>query len=102
MNDPDAAAKELDRAAGMGARGVQMYSNAAGKPLDAPEFQPLFDELARRDLGVWLPPANKYAITRYNSDGDLVETTSFESSRWVGTTGRLDPEGLTLFEIQAQ
>ena len=58
MNHPDAAAKELDRALSeLGALGVQMYSNAAGKPLDAPEFAPLFHELARRDCAIWLHPA---------------------------------------------
>ncbi len=58
MNDPDAAMEELDRALGhLGAVGVQLYSNVAGKPLDAPEFQPIFDELARRDRAVFLHPA---------------------------------------------
>lgn len=58
MNNPDAAVKELDRAVGqLGAVGVQMYSNAAGKSLDLPEFVPLFDECARRDHPIWLHPA---------------------------------------------
>jgi predicted TIM-barrel fold metal-dependent hydrolase len=58
MNHPDAAAKELDRALSeLGTLGVQMYSNAAGKPLDAPEFAPLFHELARCDRAIWLHPA---------------------------------------------
>ena len=58
MNNPDAAAQELDRALSqLGALGVQLYSNAAGRPLDDPEFAPLFDELARRDRAIWLHPA---------------------------------------------
>jgi len=58
MNHPDEAVKELHRAlTDLGALGVQLYSNAAGKPLDAPEFAPLFDELARRDRAIWLHPA---------------------------------------------
>lgn len=58
MNNPRGAEKELERAVTqLGALGVQLYSNAAGKPLDAPEFQPLFDELARRDRAIWLHPA---------------------------------------------
>jgi predicted TIM-barrel fold metal-dependent hydrolase len=58
MNNPDAAMKELDRALSqLGAVGVQLYTNAAGKPLDAPEFAPIFDELARRDRAIWLHPA---------------------------------------------
>lgn len=58
MNHPDEAVRELDRAATqLGALGAQIFSNAAGKPLDLPEFVPLFDEIARRDLAVWLHPA---------------------------------------------
>jgi aminocarboxymuconate-semialdehyde decarboxylase len=58
MNNPDAAARELDRAlTELGALGIQLYSNAAGKALDAPEFVPLFDDLARRDKTIWLHPA---------------------------------------------
>jgi predicted TIM-barrel fold metal-dependent hydrolase len=57
MNDPEGAVKELQRAVeGLGARGVQIYSNAAGHPLDAPQFVPLFDAMARYDLPILLHP----------------------------------------------
>src|SRR5260370_476511 len=56
-NNPDAALQELDRAVSqLGARGCQIYTNIAGKPPDAPEFQPLFEEAARRDLPIWMHP----------------------------------------------
>ncbi|MPY69600.1 MAG: amidohydrolase family protein [Alphaproteobacteria bacterium] len=38
------------------ARGVQVFTNVLGKPLSAPEFAPLFDLLAARDLPVWVHP----------------------------------------------
>ena len=58
MNNPAAAEQELERAVTkLGALGVQIFSNAAGKPLDSPEFEPLFAELALRDLAIWLHPA---------------------------------------------
>ena len=58
MNHPEAAALELHRAVrDLGARGAQIFTNAAGKPLDAPEFRPLFDALAGYDLPVLLHPA---------------------------------------------
>lgn len=58
MNNPAAAEKELERAVSeLGALGAQIFSNAGGKPLDSPEFAPLFAELARRDLVMWLHPA---------------------------------------------
>ena len=69
MNNPDAAMKELDRALiHLGAAGVQLYSNAAGKPLDAPEFQPIFDELARRDKAIWLHPARGGNFPDYQAE----------------------------------
>jgi predicted TIM-barrel fold metal-dependent hydrolase len=69
MNNPDAALLELDRAlTQLGAVGVQLYSNAAGKPLDAPEFQPIFDELARRDRAIWLHPARAGNFPDYLSE----------------------------------
>ncbi|HEX9726628.1 MAG TPA: amidohydrolase family protein, partial [Vicinamibacteria bacterium] len=39
-----------------GARGVQIYTNAAGHPLDAPQFVPLFDAMAGYDLPILLHP----------------------------------------------
>jgi aminocarboxymuconate-semialdehyde decarboxylase len=69
MNHPDEAVKELERAASqLRALGAQLYSNVAGKPLDAPEFLPLFDELARRDLAVWLHPARSGDFPDYRTE----------------------------------
>lgn len=57
MSDPEAALAELHRAIGqLGARAVQLYTNALGKPLDAPEFLPLFDAMAGYDLPILLHP----------------------------------------------
>ena len=36
----------------LGAAGVQVYSNAANKPLDLPEFQPIFEMAAATDTPV--------------------------------------------------
>ena len=69
MNNASAAEKELERAATqLGALGAQIYSNAAGKPLDSAEFRPLFDELARRDLVIWLHPARGGDFPDYRSE----------------------------------
>lgn len=58
MNSPERALAELHRAVGvLGARGVQIFSNAAGRPLDAPELAPLFDAMAAYDLPILLHPA---------------------------------------------
>lgn len=58
MNNMDAALAEAGRACReLGAGGVQVFSNVAGRPLDDPEILPLFDVMAEVDLPVWLHPA---------------------------------------------
>jgi predicted TIM-barrel fold metal-dependent hydrolase len=69
MNHPEAAMRELERAlTQLGAVGVQLYTNAAGKPLDAPEFQPIFDRLALLDRPIWLHPARSGNFPDYLSE----------------------------------
>ncbi len=69
MNNPDAAARELERSIDeLGARGAQVYSNAAGRPLDGPEYLPLFEILAKRDLAMFLHPARGAAFSDYQSE----------------------------------
>ena len=66
MNDMDASMRELERAIGkLGACGVQVFTNVNGKPLDAPEFQPLFAAMAAHDLPIWLHPARSSETTDY-------------------------------------
>ena len=57
MNNIDAALAEIDRAVtSLGARGVQVFTNVAGKPLSAPEFRPIFQRMVTHDLPVWVHP----------------------------------------------
>jgi len=58
MNNPDAALDEIDRAIkDLKAVGVQFFSNVNGRPLDLPEFQPLFEKVTSFDLPIWIHPA---------------------------------------------
>jgi len=69
MNNPDAALREMERSLDqLGAFGVQVYSNAAGKPLDAPEFLPIFEEAVRRDVPIWIHPARGADFPDYQSE----------------------------------
>ena len=69
MNNPKAAGEELHRAVSqLSARGVQIFSNAAGRALDAPEFAPLFDAMAGYDLPVLLHPARGAAFPDYATE----------------------------------
>lgn len=69
MNNVDASLKEMDRACnGLGASGVQMYSNVAGRPLDEPEFVPLFERAAQRDVAIWIHPARGADFPDYKTE----------------------------------
>lgn len=66
MNHPEKAAEELQRAVEqLGAKGVQIYSNAAGKPLDQPEFAQIFELMAGYDLPILLHPARGAGFADY-------------------------------------
>jgi predicted TIM-barrel fold metal-dependent hydrolase len=53
---PDAVPAELERALAKGLRGAMIYSNVAGRHLDAPEFRQVFDAAARLEAPVLLHP----------------------------------------------
>jgi aminocarboxymuconate-semialdehyde decarboxylase len=69
MNNPEALVQEARTAIEQfGARGVQVYSNVAGKPLDSPEFAALFDYMAQVDLPVWIHPARGANFPDYKTE----------------------------------
>ena len=69
MNNPGASVEEAQRAVRqLGARGVQIYTNVAGRPLDAAEFQPIFDAMAALDMPVLLHPARGANFPDYPSE----------------------------------
>jgi uncharacterized protein len=68
MNNPEAAVAEIDRAVvELGARGVQIFSNVAGKPLDDPDYFPIFQKMAEHDLPIWLHPVRTAAFSDYTA-----------------------------------
>jgi predicted TIM-barrel fold metal-dependent hydrolase len=80
MNNIDAALKEADRAIkDLGFKGIYVHSNINGKPLDAPEFLPLWEKIVKYDLPVyihpWRPPEfSDYATekaSKYNIAGNF-------------------------------
>jgi uncharacterized protein len=69
LDDPDAAMQETERAVGvLGARGIQIFSNINGKPLDRPEYLALLERMAAFDLPVWLHPFRGADISDYASE----------------------------------
>jgi predicted TIM-barrel fold metal-dependent hydrolase len=69
MNDVEASLKEADRAIkDLGFRGIYMHTNINGKPLDSPEFLPLFEKMAKYKLPVYLHPWRGTEMSDYASE----------------------------------
>lgn len=69
MNNPDAALEEIDHSIkDLKAVGIQFFTNVRGKPLDLPEFKPLFAKMAAYDLPIWIHPARGANFPDYLSE----------------------------------
>jgi aminocarboxymuconate-semialdehyde decarboxylase len=69
LNDPEAAAEETRRAVEeLGARGIQLFTNALGRPISAPAFLPLFDAMAKYDLPILLHPYRGADVPDFRSE----------------------------------
>ena len=69
MNNVDAAVTEIDRAlTQLGAKGIQIFSNVNGRPLDDPEFAPIFERMAAAGLPIWLHPTRTGAFADYATE----------------------------------
>ena len=69
MNNVPECLKEIDRAIGkMGARGIQIFTNVNGRPLDEPEFAPIFERMHELDLPIWLHPTRGPSMNDYASE----------------------------------
>ena len=68
-HDPDAAVREAVRAIDdLGARGIQMFTNARGTPMSDPAYLPIVEALAARDLPIWLHPYRGADIADYKTE----------------------------------
>jgi aminocarboxymuconate-semialdehyde decarboxylase len=69
MNNPDAAMKEADRAIlELGFKGIYVHSNINGKPLDSPEFLPLWEKMARFNLPIYIHPWRSDKVAEYPAE----------------------------------
>jgi aminocarboxymuconate-semialdehyde decarboxylase len=69
MTDVEGSVAEARRAVkDLGARGVLLYTNVAGRPLDEPEFEPIFATMAKLDLPLWLHPVGTAAMPDYPAE----------------------------------
>ena len=68
LHDVDAAVREADRALDCGARGIQIFTNIAGRPLDSGDYEDVFALAAKRDLPIWLHPTRSAAMPDYATE----------------------------------
>jgi predicted TIM-barrel fold metal-dependent hydrolase len=79
LDNPDAAVQEIDRAVkDLKAVGVQVFTCVQDKPLDLPEFKPLFAKMAEHDLPIWVHPTRTAKFPDY-----LTETKSKYEIWWT-------------------
>jgi len=66
MNDIDAALKEIDRAiVDLRFRGIQLHNPIGDKPMDAPEFWPIYEKMAEYDLPIWVHSQRNINVPDY-------------------------------------
>ena len=69
MNDVDEALKEIDRAIKeLRLRGIQLYTDINGKPLDSAEFLPIYEKMAQYDLPIFIHPRREEIVPDYEGE----------------------------------
>jgi predicted TIM-barrel fold metal-dependent hydrolase len=69
MNNMDAALQEVDRAINdLKFRGVQIFTPTNDKPLDSPEFMPLYEKMSKYNLPIWIHPTTGGDFTGYRTE----------------------------------
>jgi aminocarboxymuconate-semialdehyde decarboxylase len=69
MNDIEAALTEIDRAIrDLQLKGIQLFTPVNDKPLDSPEFLPIYEKMAQYDLPIWIHPTRNADYPDYRSE----------------------------------
>jgi aminocarboxymuconate-semialdehyde decarboxylase len=69
MNDVDAAIKEADRAIKeLGFRGVEIFTDINGKPVDSEQFMPLYELMSGINLPIFLHPRRPNTTPDYEGE----------------------------------
>ena len=66
MNDVEASLREIDRASkDLKLNGVQIFTSVNGKPLDYPEFLPIYEKMVQVDLPIRIHPCRDITVPDY-------------------------------------
>lgn len=69
MNDMEASLEEADRAIQkLSFRGVEIFTDVDGKPVDSPEFLPLYEKMERYNLPILLHPRRENFRADYQGE----------------------------------
>ena len=69
LTDIEAAVTEADRAIkDLRLRAVEFYTDINGKPLDAPEFMPVYEKMVELDRPIFLHPLREMTIPDYEGE----------------------------------
>lgn len=80
MNNIDATLDEIDRAVkDLRLRGIQVHSDIAGKPLDSPEFMPVYEKMAAYNLPILIHPVKEETVPDY--PGEKFEVPCLEPAQ---------------------
>jgi predicted TIM-barrel fold metal-dependent hydrolase len=77
LNNVDAALREIDRAINdLKCRGVYVNSHVNGKPLDAPEFMPLYEKMSQYNLPIYIHPHRTTDFADYQTEKEAKYDTN--------------------------
>lgn len=69
MNNIEAALKEIDRAIrDLKLKGIQILTPVNDKPLDAPEYLPIYEKMSYYDLPIWIHPYRTETYADYRTE----------------------------------
>jgi len=68
MIEETSTLEEIDRAIGLGHKGFIIGTNVLGKPLDSPEFWPIFERIAKHDVPILLHPIGDTTYFKWVDD----------------------------------
>jgi aminocarboxymuconate-semialdehyde decarboxylase len=87
LTDVDAAVAEAERAIkDLRLRAVELHSDVAGKPLDTPEFLPLFEKMVELDRPVYLHPMREATVADYPGE-EMSKYRVWTNIGWPYATG---------------
>ena len=86
MNDPEASVAEAERAVkDLRLRGVEIYTDIGGKPVDSPEFIPLYQKMAELGRPVFIHPLGEMSTPDY-TDEKISKYRLWTKVRWPYAT----------------